>query len=76
MLTMAINQEKSMKKDERLKNVFSFIRTLHYNPAHFDYILNNLLNSDYFLVFKDFDSYAKAHEIANEYYKDRSGLVT
>lgn len=63
------------EKDQRLKNVFSFIRTLHYNPAHFDYILNNLLNSDYFLVFKDFDSYAKAHEIANEYYKDRSGWL-
>lgn len=63
------------EKDQRLKDVFSFIRTLNQNPAHFDYILSNLLNSDYFLVLKDFDQYVKAHEIANEYYKDREGWL-
>ena len=62
-------------KDVRLQNVFKYIRTLHKNPAHFDYILNNLLNSDYFLVMKDFDSYVKAHEVANDAYKDRKGWL-
>lgn len=62
-------------KDVRLQNVFKYIRTLHKNPSHFDYILNNLLNSDYFLVMKDFDGYVKAHEIANEAYKDRKGWL-
>lgn len=62
-------------KDLRLQNVFKYIRTLHKNPAHFDYILNNLLNSDYFLVMKDFDSYVKAHEVANDAYKDRKGWL-
>jgi starch phosphorylase len=62
-------------QDPRLQNVFKFIRTLKKNPAHFDYILNNLLNSDYFLVMKDFDSYVKAHEVANEAYKDREGWL-
>ena len=63
------------EKDQRLKDVFSFIRTINQNPAHFDYILSNLLNSDYFLVLKDFDQYVKAHEIANEYYKEREGWL-
>ena len=63
------------EKDQRLKDVFAFIRTLHQNPAHFDYILSNLLNSDYFLVIKDFDAYVKAHEVGNEYYKDRQGWL-
>ena len=62
-------------QDPRLQNVFKFIRTLHKNPAHFDYILNNLLNSDYFLVMKDFASYVDAHEVANEAYKDRKGWL-
>ncbi|MBN2268515.1 MAG: glycogen/starch/alpha-glucan phosphorylase [Acholeplasmataceae bacterium] len=58
-------------RDVRLQRVFQFIRELHPNPQHFDYILNNLLNSDYFLVMKDFASYLEAHEKANEAYKDR-----
>lgn len=64
------------EQDERLKNVFNYVRTLHENHHHFDYILNNLLNSDYFLVLKDFDAYVKAHEKANELYKDRDGWLT
>ena len=60
------------EKDERLKNIFAFIRNLNPNPQHFDYILNNLLNSDYFLVLKDFAAYVEAHEKANLLYKDRS----
>jgi glycogen phosphorylase len=58
-------------KDPRLQAVFRFIRAIHPNAQHFDYILNNLLNSDYFLVMKDFDAYVKAHEIANTMYQDR-----
>ncbi|MDX9691812.1 MAG: glycogen/starch/alpha-glucan family phosphorylase [Acholeplasmataceae bacterium] len=60
------------EKDVRLQKVFSYIRKLNPNPQHFDYILNNLLNSDYFLVLKDFSSYVDAHAKANELYKDRS----
>jgi len=59
-------------QDSRLQKVFSFIRQLNPNPQHFDYILNALLNSDYFLVMKDFDAYVKAHEVANSAYKNRT----
>ena len=59
-------------EDVRLQKVFSFIRKLNQNPQHFDYILNALLNSDYFLVMKDFASYVKAHEVANSAYKNRT----
>ncbi len=59
------------EKDQRLKDVFAFVRGLRSNPQHFDFILNNLLNSDYFLVLKDFDAYVKAHERANAMYQDR-----
>ncbi len=60
------------EQDPRLQKVFKYIRSLKPNPAHFDYILNNLLNSDYFLVMKDFNAYRIAHEKANDAYKDRS----
>lgn len=60
------------EKDERLQKVFHFIRKLNPNPQHFDYILNNLLNSDYFLVMKDFGSYVEAQQRANALYKDRN----
>lgn len=59
-------------QDPRLQQVFQFIRKLNPNPQHFDYILNALLNSDYFLVMKDFASYVKAHEVANSAYKNRT----
>ncbi len=58
-------------KDPRLQSVFRFIRAINPNAQHFDYVLNNLLNSDYFLVMKDFDAYVKAHERANKIYKNR-----
>jgi len=58
--------------DPRLQKVFQFIRKINPNPQHFDYILNALLNSDYFLVMKDFASYVKAHEVANSAYKNRT----
>ncbi len=58
-------------QDQRLKDVFGFIRNSHPNPQHFDYILNALLNSDYYFVLKDFDAYVQAHEKANETYKNR-----
>ena len=57
-------------QDERLKRIFDFIRTLTNNPQHFDFILSNLLNNDYFLVLKDFNAYVLAHETANEWFKD------
>lgn len=56
--------------DPRLQRIFDFIRALTPNPQHFDFILSNLLNNDYFLVLKDFDAYLKAHETANEWFKD------
>lgn len=59
------------EKDPSLQNVFNFIRKLYSNPQHFDYILNNLLNSDYFLVMKDYHAYKEAHKHANEAYKNR-----
>ncbi len=57
--------------DERLQKVFEFIRKLTTNPTHFDFILQNLLTSDYFLVLKDFDSYVAAQERANKIYQDQ-----
>jgi starch phosphorylase len=59
-------------EDPRLQQVFQFIRKINPNPQHFDYILNALLNSDYFLVMKDFNAYVKAHEVANSAYKNRT----
>ena len=56
--------------DLRIQKIFEFIRKLTSNPQYFDFILNTLLNSDYFLVLKDFSEYVEAHEIANEWYKD------
>lgn len=58
-------------EDPRLQSIFDFIRGLTINPTHFDFILQNLLTSDYFLVLKDFDSYVKAQERANQLYKDQ-----
>ena len=58
------------EKDARLKEVFEFIRSLNSNPTHFDFILHNLLNSDYFLVLADFASYVEAQEKANKLYRD------
>ena len=57
--------------DERLHMIFEYIRGLDPNPQHFDYILNQLLNGDYFFVLKDFDAYAHAQEQANKLYQDR-----
>jgi starch phosphorylase len=57
--------------DERLQKVFEFIRKLTTNPTHFDFVLQNLLTSDYFLVMKDFDSYVDAQERANRIYQDQ-----
>jgi len=59
------------ESDSRLKTVFNWVRHLHHNPTHYDYVLNNLLNSDYFLVLKDFGAYLEAHEKANEIYQNR-----
>ncbi len=56
--------------DLRLQRIFDFIRKLTSNPQHFDFILSNLLNNDYFLVFKDFDAYVKPTKL------QMSGLKT
>ncbi|MFA7418014.1 MAG: glycogen/starch/alpha-glucan phosphorylase [Acholeplasma sp.] len=58
--------------DQRLHKIFDFIRGLTINPTHFDFILQNLLTSDYFLVLKDFDSYVQAQEKANKIYQDEN----
>lgn len=60
------------ENDQRLKDVFKFIRKLKDNPGHYDFIMHNLLNTDYFLVLKDFASYVEAHEKANLLYQDRN----
>jgi starch phosphorylase len=57
-------------KDIRLHKIFDFIRHLHKNTQHFDFILSTLLNSDYFLVLKDFDAYVSAQKRANQAFKD------
>ena len=59
------------ENDQRLIDVFEFIKTLNPNPHHFDSIKHNLLNSDYFFVLADFDAYVKAQELANQAYKDQ-----
>lgn len=56
--------------DLRIQRIFDFIRQLTSNPQYFDFILNTLLNSDYFLVLKDFGEYVSAHQKANEWFKD------
>ena len=58
--------------DERIKNAIDFFEQLTNNRNEFIDIKDTLLNRDYFLVLKDFDSYAKAHERANELYKNRT----
>ncbi len=60
------------KQNKTLQAVFEFIKTLKPDKTYFNYILDDLLNSDYFLVLKDFDAYSKAHEKANDLYKNRS----
>lgn len=60
------------ENDQRLKDVFEFIRTLNENPTHFDFIVHNLLNSDYFFVLADFDAYVSAQEKANKAYQNPS----
>ncbi len=62
--------------DQRLQDIFRFIRHLHTNPGYFDYVMQGLLNHDPFLVLKDFDSYVKAQERSNEAYKDRKGWLS
>ncbi|MDY0277572.1 MAG: glycogen/starch/alpha-glucan phosphorylase [Acholeplasma sp.] len=59
------------EKDQRLIDIFDFISTLNENPHYFDTIKHNLLNSDYFFVLADFDSYVKAQEHANQLYKNK-----
>ncbi|VEU82272.1 glycogen/starch/alpha-glucan phosphorylase [Acholeplasma hippikon] len=58
------------EQDQRLQDVFAFIRTLGDNEHYFDNVLNNLLNKDYFLVLADFASYVEAQEKANKLYQD------
>lgn len=61
--------------DERLQQIFAFIDTLHHDKSHYQAIKDTLLNEDYFFVLKDFDSYVKAHEIANDQYKDKQSWL-
>ncbi|MDL2292462.1 glycogen/starch/alpha-glucan family phosphorylase [Acholeplasma sp. OttesenSCG-928-E16] len=57
--------------DERIRKAIDFFETLSANKNEFQDVKHNLLNRDYFLVLKDFDAYVKAHEIANDLYKNR-----
>lgn len=64
------NPKAIYENDQRLQEVFAFIKTLGDNASHFDNVLNNLLNKDYFLVLADFASYVEAQEKANKLYQD------
>ncbi len=64
------------ENDKRLIDIFEFIKTLDSDPKYFDDIKNSLLDRDYFFVLKDFDSYVKAHEIANEQFKDQKSWLS
>lgn len=74
--TKTYNPKEVFENDDRLQNVFKFISTLNKDTNYFNPIKENLLNSDYFFVLKDFDSYVKAHEIANDQYKDRASWLS
>ncbi len=74
--TKTYNPKEVYNQDPRLIKAFDFIKTLNTNPNYFNPIKDSLLNSDYFFVLKDFDSYVKAHEIANEAYKDEKGWLS
>ncbi len=62
--------------DSRMQNITEFIKTLHTDSYYFKDIYESLMNKDYFFVIKDFDSYLKAHEVANEAYKDQKGWLS
>jgi starch phosphorylase len=72
----AYQPRKVYENDPRLQKAFEFMSTLNANPNYFDDIKDGLLNKDYFFVLKDFDAYVKAHEIANEAFKDQSAWLT
>jgi len=61
--------------DIRIQKIFDFIKTLNSDEKHYQAIFDTLLNEDYFFVLKDFDSYVKAQEIANEQYKDKQSWL-
>ncbi|MDR2828070.1 MAG: glycogen/starch/alpha-glucan family phosphorylase [Acholeplasmatales bacterium] len=56
--------------DPIIKEAIDSFDYLSSEPTEFIDLRNNLLNRDYFLVLKDFRSYIKAHEKANELYKN------
>jgi starch phosphorylase len=57
--------------DPRIQEIFLFIRNLNRNPYYYDFIINNLLNSDSYYILKDFSSYIDAANRINELYKDK-----
>ena len=60
--------------DPRIKTVIDNLTNGFFNnvdPNEFVEIRNKLLQRDEYFVLKDFDAYVKAHEKANEMYKDR-----
>lgn len=66
------NPREIYNNDQRLQEIFEFIRNLGHNRHHFDNVLNNLLNKDYFLVLADFAAYVEAQEKANKLYQDEA----
>ncbi|MDR2822303.1 MAG: glycogen/starch/alpha-glucan family phosphorylase [Acholeplasmatales bacterium] len=59
-------------QDDRIKDAIDSFETITSNNIEFIDLKENLLNRDYFLVLKDFDSYVNAHERANILYKNKT----
>jgi len=69
------NPKEVFDKDQRLKDVCEFVAALKPDRTYFKAIQDSLLGGDHFFVLKDFDAYVKAHEAANEAYKDQKGWL-
>ena len=56
-------------KNERIHTAVDFLRS-NICGAEFGALADNLINSDYYMVLADFESYCNAHAKASELYKD------
>ena len=68
------NPKEIYENDPRIKQIIDQLTNGFFeyvNRDEFVEIRENLLNKDQYLVLKDFDSYVKAQETINEFYKDQ-----